>query len=72
MTATLEKADEQGLQEHTMNVDLAMMGSGLRDNPRRSGLVNLRNRAHSRGGTLTLENQEQGGFRLRWSIPLSM
>jgi hypothetical protein len=22
MTATLERADEQGLQEHTMNVDL--------------------------------------------------
>ena len=41
------------------------------DNPRRSGLANLRNRAASRGGTLTLENQEQGGLRLRWSIPLS-
>jgi len=33
MTATLEKADEQGLQEHTMNVDLAMMGSGSATTP---------------------------------------
>ena len=37
---------------------------------RRSGLANLSDRAHRRGGTLSLENQEQGGLRLRWSIPL--
>jgi signal transduction histidine kinase len=55
-----------------LTVDVSDDGVGLRDNTRRSGLVNLRNRAHSRGGTLTLENQEQGGLRLRWSIPLSM
>jgi signal transduction histidine kinase len=61
-----------GADADQLTVDVSDDGVGLRDNPRCSGLVNLRNRAHSRGGTLTLENQEQGGLRLRWSIPLSM
>ena len=55
-----------------LTVDVSDDGVGLGDSARRSGLANLKNRAHSRGGTLTLENQEQGGLRLRWSIPLSM
>ena len=55
-----------------LTVDVSDDGVGLRNNNRRSGLANLRNRAHRRGGTLTLENQDQGGLRLRWSIPLSM
>jgi two-component system, NarL family, sensor histidine kinase DevS len=55
-----------------LTVDVSDDGVGLRDNPRRSGLANLRSRADSRGGTLILENQEKGGLRLRWSIPLSM
>jgi signal transduction histidine kinase len=61
-----------GADTDRLTVDISDDGVGLRDNPRRSGLANLRNRADSRGGTLTLENQEQGGLRLRWSIPLSM
>jgi signal transduction histidine kinase len=61
-----------GADADRLTVDVSDDGVGLRDNPRRSGLANLRNRADSRGGTLTLENQEQGGLRLRWSIPLSM
>jgi signal transduction histidine kinase len=55
-----------------LTVEVSDDGVGLGDSARRSGLANLRSRAHSRGGTLTLENQEQGGLRLRWSIPLSM
>jgi signal transduction histidine kinase len=55
-----------------LTVDVSDDGVGLRENARRGGLSNLSNRAHSRGGTLTLENQEQGGLWLRWSIPLSM
>jgi signal transduction histidine kinase len=61
-----------GADTDRLTVDVSDDGVGLRDNARRSGLANLRNRAHSRGGTLTLENQERGGLRLRWSIPLSM
>jgi signal transduction histidine kinase len=61
-----------GADPDQLTVDVIDDGVGLRDNRRRSGLVNLRNRADSRGGTLTLENHEQGGLRLRWSIPLSM
>jgi signal transduction histidine kinase len=55
-----------------LTVDVSDDGVGMGDNARRSGLANLRNRAHNHGGTLTLENQEQGGFRLQWSIPLSI
>jgi signal transduction histidine kinase len=61
-----------GADTDQLTVDVSDDGVGLRDDRRRSGLANLRNRADSRGGTLTLENQEQGGLRLRWSIPLSM
>jgi two-component system, NarL family, sensor histidine kinase DevS len=61
-----------GADTDQLTVDVSDDGVGLRGNARRSGLANLRNRAHSRGGTLTLENQEQGGLRLRWAIPLSM
>jgi signal transduction histidine kinase len=60
-----------GADTDQLTVDVSDDGVGLRDNARRSGLANLKNRAHSRDGTLTLENQEQGGLRLRWSIPLS-
>jgi signal transduction histidine kinase len=60
-----------GADADQLTVDVSDDGVGLRDKARRSGLANLRNRAHSRGGRLTLENQEGGGLRLRWSIPLS-
>jgi two-component system, NarL family, sensor histidine kinase DevS len=55
-----------------LTVDVSDDGVGLHESARRSGLANLRDRAHRRGGTLSLENQEQGGLRLRWSIPLSI
>jgi signal transduction histidine kinase len=55
-----------------LTVDVSDDGVGIGDSARRSGLANLKNRAHSRGGTLTLENQKQGGLRLQWSIPLSI
>ena len=55
-----------------LTVDVSDDGVGIGDSARRSGLANLKNRAHSRGGTLTLENQEQGGLRLQWSIPLAI
>jgi signal transduction histidine kinase len=61
-----------GADTDQLTVEVSDDGVGLRENARRSGLANLRNRAHGRGGTLTLENQEHGGLRLRWSIPLSM
>lgn len=66
---TLGRDDQrrQGPPDHRC----ATMGwVGLHQSARRSGLANLSDRAHRRGGTLSLENQEQGGLRLRWSIPL--
>jgi signal transduction histidine kinase len=53
-------------------VDVSDDGVGIGDSARRSGLANLNNRAQRRGGTLTVENQERGGLRLQWSIPLSI
>jgi signal transduction histidine kinase len=53
-------------------VDVSDDGVGIGDSARRSGLANLKNRAQRRGGTLTVENQERGGLRLQWSIPLSI
>jgi two-component system, NarL family, sensor histidine kinase DevS len=55
-----------------LTIDVSDDGVGLHESARRSGLANLRDRAHRRGGTLSLENQEQGGLRLQWSIPLPM
>jgi signal transduction histidine kinase len=55
-----------------LTVDVSDDGVGIGDSARRSGLANLKNRAQRRGGTLTVENQERGGLRLQWSIPLSI
>ena len=38
----------------------------------RSGLANLRARAEGRGGSLTVDKQAEGGFRLRWTIPIAL
>jgi signal transduction histidine kinase len=46
-------------------------GVGLPQGGRRSGLVNLEERAAKHGGTLHLEaNPSGGGTRLRWQAPL--
>ena len=45
-------------------------GTGLGPTSRRSGLANLRHRAETRGGTLTLETAETGGLALHWTFPL--
>ncbi len=45
-------------------------GVGLGSSTRSSGLSNLRHRAESRGGWLDLGAAPEGGFLLRWSVPL--
>jgi signal transduction histidine kinase len=46
-------------------------GSGIADTTtRRSGLANLEKRAQALGGQLALGPGEDGGTRLRWSVPL--
>ena len=47
-------------------------GTGMGDDPRRSGLDNLRRRAVARGGTFTIESTATEGTRLSWTIPLSI
>jgi two-component system, NarL family, sensor histidine kinase DevS len=61
-----------GADTDRLTVDVSDDGVGIGDSARRSGLANLNNRAQRRGGTLTVENQERGGLRLQWSIPLSI
>jgi signal transduction histidine kinase len=46
-------------------------GDGLTDTTRRSGLANLRARAERHGGRLDLDDNPEGGLRLRWTIPLA-
>lgn len=45
-------------------------GAGIPDTGRRSGLANMRRRAERHGGQLVLENREQGGTRVSWTVPL--
>ena len=45
-------------------------GVGLTDCARRSGLANLSTRAEQLGGHLALDDNPEGGLRLRWTIPL--
>ena len=44
-------------------------GRGIDDSTRRSGLMNLENRALDRGGSFTLES-DQAGTCLRWTVPI--
>ena len=53
-----------------LTVVVADNGVGLPSTKRHSGLANLFARAEQRGGTMTVENQPEGGLRLRWSIPI--
>lgn len=45
-------------------------GQGMNGSPRKSGVANLEDRALNRGGDFTLDSDE-GGTRLRWSVPLA-
>lgn len=61
----------------SVSLDVIDDGVGLGDVQRRSGLVNLRQRAELHGGALTLtsgtasEPPWQEGTHLRWTVPLS-
>ena len=46
-------------------------GVGLNQPSRNSGLRNLQERAERRGGSMTLDDQPEGGLRLVWSIPVA-
>jgi signal transduction histidine kinase len=45
-------------------------GVGLPEGGRRSGLVNLEERAKRHGGSLTVDSRPGGGTRLLWQVPL--
>ncbi len=47
-------------------------GTGINGREPWSGLANLRARAEGRGGSLTVDNQAEGGVRLRWTIPIAL
>ena len=47
-------------------------GTGLRGQTTWSGLANLRTRAEGHGGSLEVDNQPEGGLRLRWTIPIRL
>jgi signal transduction histidine kinase len=47
-------------------------GVGLQPDRQRSGLTNLRSRAEQYGGALAVDNRQEGGLRLAWSIPLTI
>lgn len=51
-------------------IDITDNGKGIPDNITGSGLVNLRKRAESVGGTFTIYNRPDGGAQLQWSAPV--
>jgi signal transduction histidine kinase len=45
-------------------------GTGIReDAPLQNGLNNMRNRAESLGGDMSIKNNNGGGTILEWSVP---
>ncbi|GGK96525.1 histidine kinase [Salinibacterium xinjiangense] len=46
-------------------------GHGIEGSTRRSGVVNLENRALDRGGSFTIDSDHHG-TRLRWSVPIEV
>ncbi|MBP2417143.1 GAF domain-containing protein [Microlunatus capsulatus] len=54
-----------------LRVVVADDGAGLVQDGRRSGLADLRERALRRGGGMTTERADEGGLRVRWSVPLT-
>lgn len=47
-------------------------GIGIEESSTHSGLANLRTRAEQRGGDLDVDNRDEGGLRLAWTIPLAI
>jgi len=47
-------------------------GVGIDQGTTHSGLANLRTRAEQRGGDLDVDNRDEGGLRLAWTIPLAI
>jgi len=47
-------------------------GVGIERSAPHSGLDNLRARAEQRGGALDVDNRDEGGLRLAWTIPLAI
>ena len=45
-------------------------GQGLKDANRLSGLANMRTRAESRGGTMSLDQERKRGMQVKWRVPL--
>jgi two-component system, NarL family, sensor histidine kinase DevS len=45
-------------------------GVGMSSATRRSGLANLRQRAHALGGSFAISQPPAGGTRLQWRVPL--
>ena len=67
-----ELAVELRVDGNQLSVDVSDNGIGLgpNDEPRRSGLNNLKRRADIWQGTLTLAANQPHGTRLTWTIPL--
>ena len=63
---------ELSVNDDELSVDVSDNGIGLgpNDDPRCSGLDNLKNRADIWGGTLTITANESHGTRICWTIPL--
>ena len=53
-----------------LSVRISDDGVGMRQPVRSSGLGNLRHRAESLGGSLTIEDHPRGGTMLTWAIPV--
>lgn len=63
ITVAINVADE-------LRIDVVDNGKGMPDNIAGSGLVNLRERVESIGGTLSIDAGTTCGTRLRWAAPL--
>jgi len=46
-------------------------GSGIKPDSRRSGLVNMADRASALGGSLRAEPAADGGTALEWRVPIT-
>lgn len=85
MAALTETLSNAARHAHATRVEVALRatsdevvltvtdnGRGIPVDGRRSGLANLRERAHGVGGTLTIERPDEGGSRLVWRAPLAI
>jgi signal transduction histidine kinase len=58
------------LVEATLVVEVADDGAGIPADARRSGLNNMRDRAHRRGGAFEVRSNPPHGTVVRWSVPV--